>query len=238
MVDSLLDIAQIAALNHIANKRCEKRGGKRGNKIDPYKATGMAMIKDADALIKFGGLLGAMGAFDPDDELYIDTASCSKPRDNRYAWRLNCADGSAYGISPYDYETQDAYNIAINRAKAIKQDSTEISSTEQPRKETLPEEDATEQAQPAENYIASCSDPFAYDDFHVYIYCRVKLADSGRIAYYRTEDQTVKKGEVVIGPALNAKKNAQGEVLSVERHLRFSVPQPVEQTLEIVGRVT
>lgn len=242
VIDFLLDMAQIATLNYIAYKRREKRGGKRGNKIDPYEATGMAMglgmIKDTDDLIKFGGVLGAMGAFDPDDELYIDTASYSKPRDNRYAWRLNCADGSAYGISPYDYETRDAYNAAISRVKATMQEFTETSSTEQPLEETLPEEDAIEQAQPVEAYNANCDDPFANDDFHVYTYCRVKLADSDRIAYYRTEDQTLKKGEVVIVPSSDTVRNLQGEILSVERHMRFSVPQPVEQTLEIIDRAT
>ena len=39
------------------------------------------------------------------------------PRDNRYAWRLNCEDGSAYGIDPNDYETRDEYNEALNREK-------------------------------------------------------------------------------------------------------------------------
>ena len=37
------------------------------------------------------------------------------PRDNRYAWRLNCEDGSAYGIDPNDYETRDEYNEALSR---------------------------------------------------------------------------------------------------------------------------
>lgn len=71
----------------------------------------------------------------------------------------------------------------------------------------------------------------------LYIYCRVKLADSGRIAYYRTEDQSVKKGEVVIVPVSSTSKPTQGEILSVVRHMRISVPQPVDETLEIIGRV-
>lgn len=241
VIDFLLDIAQIATLNYIANKRREKRGSKRGNKIDPYEATGMAMglgmIKDTEDLIKFGGVLGAMGAFDPDDELYIDTASYSKPRDNRYAWRLNCVDGSPYGISPYDYETRDAYNAAINKAKSSAQDSTEAESAEHRPIETPSAEEETVQTRHEETYVANCYDPFADDDFHIYTYCRVKLAGSGEIAYYRTEDETLKKGDMVSVPASDTHKTTKGEILSVERHMRFSVPQPVDETLEIVGRI-
>ena len=40
-----------------------------------------------------------------------------KTNDNRYAWRLNCEDGSSYGVSPLDYETRDAYNRALQNAK-------------------------------------------------------------------------------------------------------------------------
>lgn len=242
MVDFLLDMTQIATLNYIANKRREKRGGRRGNRIDPYEATGMAMglgmIKDTEDLIKFGGVLGAMGAFDPDNELYIDTASYFKPRDNRYAWRLNCVDGSAYGVSPFDYETRDAYNAAISRVKQTMDDSPESKTSEMTFVETPMKEKEQEQTQQAETYIANCNDPFSDDDFHVYTYCRVKLADSGEIAYYRTEDQTVKKGEVVVVPSPDAKKNTQGKILSIERHMRFSVPKPVEETSEIISRIT
>lgn len=68
------------------------------------------LIKDTEDLLRFGGVLGAMGAFDDDEGFY-------KPIDNTYAWRLNCEDGSAYGVAPEDYETRDAYNEALYLAK-------------------------------------------------------------------------------------------------------------------------
>ena len=43
-----------------------------------------------------------------------------KTLDNQYAWRLNCEDGSAYGIKPEDYKTRDAYNEALRREKAAR----------------------------------------------------------------------------------------------------------------------
>lgn len=163
-----------------------------------------------------------------------------KVNDNRYAWRLNCADGSQYGISPYDYETRDAYNAAISSAKTSTQDSCEPRSAEHTLEDTLKQVKVykQEESQDADTHTASFDDPFFEDDFHVYTYCRVKLADSEMTDYYRTEDKTLKKGEMVVIPTSDMLKTTQGEVLSVERHMRFSVPQPVEETLEIIGRVT
>ncbi len=111
--NTLIDLAAAFTLDYIYAKRRQKRkGGKR--KVDPYAATGAAMgmglIKDTEDLIRFGGVLGAMGAFDDDTGVY-------KPIDNTYAWRLNCEDGSNYGIYPEDYETRDEYNKALCLAK-------------------------------------------------------------------------------------------------------------------------
>ncbi len=129
VIDFLLDMAQAATLDYIAYKRRQKRGNKL-TKIDPYEATGIAMgmglIDDTEDLIRFGGMLGAMGAFDPDepDEVYqssyvgsYDSNPFYAPKNNKYAWRLNCEDGSEYGVSPEDYETRDEYHEALHREK-------------------------------------------------------------------------------------------------------------------------
>lgn len=130
VIDFLIDMAAAATMDYIAYKRRQKRGGRRSNKIDPYEATGIAMglgmIDDTEDLIKFGGMLGMMGAFDPDepDEVYQSSYVGSHddnpfytPKNNKYAWRLNCEDGSEYGISPEDYETRDEYHEALHREK-------------------------------------------------------------------------------------------------------------------------
>ena len=94
-----------------------------------------------------------MGAFDPDDtETNLDTytpktsripksnttwksektsVSSSAERNNKYAWRMNCQDGSAYGIYPEDYETMEAYNKALFDAFVI-DDIDENEDTEVP----------------------------------------------------------------------------------------------------------
>lgn len=65
VIDTLIDLAGAMTLDYLAAKRRQKNRTKRSKKIDPYAATGAAMgmglIKDTDDIIKFGGVLGAMG---------------------------------------------------------------------------------------------------------------------------------------------------------------------------------
>lgn len=283
-------MAQAATLDYIAYKRRQKRGNKR-TKIDPYEATGMAMgmglIDDTEDLIRFGGMLGAMGAFDPDepDEVYqssyvgsYDSNPFYAPKDNKYAWRLNCEDGSEYGISPEDYETRDEYHEALHREKYAWRDycddgsaygvdpedyeteeeyedalecartvtgdmlfTDEVSihenmpiaveeSFEEEDEGDLSDEQFPETAVQPITVQTSPVDMFEDDDFHVFIYCKVETEQG--IDYYRTENTTIKKGDSVT-VSLNGLV-LSGKVLSVERHMRFSVPKPVKETYLII----
>jgi|GEM_PF-486061 len=291
--DFAIDMATAAALDYIAYKRRQKRGGKRSRKIDPYEATGAAMglgmINDTEDLIKFGGMLGMMGAFDPDDPDDV----CPRgsvgppggnpfyaPKNNQYAWRLNCEDGSAYGISPEDYETRDAYHEALHREKYAWrtwcEDGTDLGvdpedyETEDEYEEALEEarqaadeaededalffeaEDTPEEAYGVEEGESGGDaapavdrsmpdsgtpmygeDLFAEDDFHVFVYCKV-VTELGT-DYYRTEDRGIKKGDSVLVPSPDG--NIAGTVVSVEHHMRFSVPKPIQKTQTIVKRI-
>ena len=276
VIDTLIDLAGAMTLDYIAAKRRLKNGTKHSKKIDPYAATGAAMgmglIKDTDDLIKLGGVLGAMGAFDSDDDLSINAAAYMAPRDNRYAWRLNCEDGSAYGIDPNDYETRDEYNEALRREKHGWRDYCEDGSdygispedyeTQEEYDEALENvkansfdagvddeliipdgssENVVGEASP-ECTSKSGSDPvgkhdlYAADDFHVYVYCLVKLDGTNTKKFYRTEDRTLKRGETVLVPDENSGGKLRGTICSVEHHMSFSVPKPVEETPEIIGR--
>lgn len=54
----------------------------------------MGLIHDTEDLIKLGGMLGAMSAFDDDiNDSYTPTPTNNR---NKYAWRMNCEDGSNY----------------------------------------------------------------------------------------------------------------------------------------------
>ena len=290
VIDFLLDMAQAATLDYIAYKRRQKRGNKR-TKIDPYEATGMAMgmglINDTEDLLRFGGMLGAMGAFDPDepDEGYQSSYAGSHdsnpfyaPKGNKYAWRLNCEDGSEYGISPEDYETRDEYHEALHREKYAWRDycddgsaygvdpedyetedeyedalecagtvtgdmffteETSISADMPPAVDECDEDEYEEDLSVAHfsetaaqsiTIQTSTVDMFEDDDFHVFIYCKVETEQG--TDYYRTENTTIKKGDTVSVP-LNGLV-LSGKVLSVERHMRFSVPKPVKETYLII----
>lgn len=79
-------------------------------------------------------------------------------------------------------------------------------------------------------------DPYAADDFHVYIYCLAKLDGTNTIKFYRTEDRTLKRGEAVFVPDESSGSKLRGTICSIEHHMSFSVPKPVEETPEIIGR--
>lgn len=288
VIDFLLDMAQAASLDYIAYKRRQKRGNKQ-SKIDPYEATGIAMgmglIDDTEDLIRFGGMLGAMGAFDPDepDEVYQssyvgshDTNPFYAPKNNKYAWRLNCEDGSEYGISPEDYETRDEYHEALHQEKYAWRDYCEdgreygidpedyetedeyqdaldeakgkadsyIDDDEEIEADFSVEEDAETVLYNIDPVITSPSemmmppaagatipkDEYEDDDFHVFIYCKVETTQG--TDFYRTENTHIKKGDVVSVPVSG--QIITGTVLSVERHMRFSVPKPVGETYLII----
>lgn len=276
VIDTLIDLAGAMTLDYLAAKRRQKYGTKHSKKIDPYAATGAAMgmglIKDTDDLIKFGGVLGAMGAFDSDDDSPVNKVAYMAPRDNRYAWRLNCEDGSAYGIDPNNYETRDEYNEALSREKHGWRDYCEdgsdygISPEDYETAEeynaaidtaefkSFNENEDDELIIPddsSENIVGETSpectsksgsdpigkhDPYAADDFHVYVYCLVKLDGTNTIKFYRTEDRTLKRGEAVFVPDESSGSKLRGTICSIEHHMSFSVPKPVEETPEIIGR--
>lgn len=287
VIDFLIDMAAAATMDYIAYKRRQKRGGRRSNKIDPYEATGIAMglgmIDDTEDLIKFGGMLGMMGAFDPDepDDVYQSSYVGSHddnpfyaPKNNKYAWRLKygispedfetrdeyhealhrekyawrewCEDGADFGVDPDDYETEDEYEEALEAAKQAA-DETEGEDdlsletddfSDDGDADVIEDENGStvvpsvvDAALDSEVQLV-CEDQFLDDDFHVYIYCKVETEIG--IDYFRTEDRSIKKGNDVVVPIVNG--TAIGEVISVEHHMRFSVPKPVDTTRIIIRK--
>lgn len=97
--------------------------------------------------------------------------------------------------------------------------------------ETSPECTSKSGSDPIEKH-----DPYAADDFHVYVYCLVKLDGTNTIKFYRTEDRTLKRGEAVFVPDESSGSKLRGTICSIEHHMSFSIPKPVEETPEIIGR--
>ncbi len=127
--------------------------------------------------------------------------------DNRYAWRLNCEDGKAYGVVPEDYETRDQYNAALNTAKQL-------------------------QARSMVNQVLSDDLDDDKDVLKVYTYCRVSRLDNGKNEYYLSESGTVKIGDTVTVPTETGLTG--GIVLSVENHTVLTAPVKPKNTKSVI----
>lgn len=280
-LNSMIDLAGGLAMAAIAGSMEKKHHYKARGKINPYEVSALGIatgrMKTTDDIIRTGAVLGALGSFDDDnvagdDELF-SMESYIHTNDNRYAWRLNCEDGSEYGISPEDYETRDEYNEALYAEKYAWRDFCEDGSeygldpedfeTEDEYDAALEEAresaDDTPEEKDAEFTVdesldiemesnqdviheppVPCGytvDPFADDDFHVYVYCKVKLRDTDAEVYYRTEDHSLRKGDAVLVPSPIAGIEVAGEILTVEHHMKFSVPTPIEETQVILKKI-
>lgn len=210
--NTLIDLAAAATLDYIAYKRRQKHGGRRKNKIDPYAAAGVAMgmgkLNSTEDIIKLGGFLGAMGAFDDDDKepsytyasqkssthrTYLSNAHKPTNR-NRYAWRMNCEDGSDYGISPENYETRDEYNEALRKVKSHESVVAEINEV------------------PSVNPVLKYDCEKSVDTVKI---CKVSILGNGQNKLYKTEDAEINVGDTVVVPLDNG-GTGQGIVIVVK----------------------
>ena len=279
--NTMIDLAGGLAMAAVAGSMEKRHHYKARGKINLYEVSAMGIatgrMRTTGDIIRTGAVLGALGSFDDDsvagDDDLFSMESYIHTNDNRYAWRLNCEDGSEYSISPEDYETRDEYNEALRTEKYAWRDFCEDGSeygldpedfeTEDEYDAALEEaressddeseddvseysdfsssdaEEAVEQEADCGATISSgfIADPFAYDDFHVYVYCKVKLRDTDTEVYYRTEDHSLRKGDAVLVPSPIAGNEDVGEILTVEHHMKFSVPTPIEETQVILRKI-
>lgn len=222
-LNTLIDIAAGITMGAVANHMEKKYHYTEKGKINPYAVSSMGLasgkMKSTEDILRTGAFLGAVGSFDveadgtPSARSYIPEDSVfrqireTKVNDNRYTWRLNCEDGSAYGISPYNYETRAAYNEALKAAKGENTQGTETISSE----------------------------PYSQanaEDGQQYIYCRVSRLDNGANEYYLSKTKEVKVGDVVQVPTENG--TVGGIALAVELHTASTAPQPPDNTKWIV----
>ena len=132
--NTLIDIAGSIAMGAVANHMEKKYHYSSKGKINPYAVSALGIasgrMRTTGDILRTGAYLGAMGSFDveadrpssigrhyvPDDPI-LSQIKETKVNNNRYAWRMNCEDGSDYGVSPSDYETRDEYNQALRNVK-------------------------------------------------------------------------------------------------------------------------
>lgn len=217
--NTLIDIAAGITMNAVANKMEKKHGYHRRGVPNPYRASAFGFttgrLNDTEDLLKLGGLMGAMGAFDDDSlpsDQHLDTSwefddlgeTYSQSNDNRYAWRFNCEDGSDYGIYPEDYETRNDYNEALSEAKMIPVDETDA------------------EVESSSSYQETSCET---DEL---IFCRVSIIKTGENKYFLCDIQNVAIGSMVVVPIDDGEET--GVVLSVEHHTRNTAPCDLELT--------
>ena len=197
-------------------------------KINPYavSAFGIASgrMQNTSDVLKRGMYLGALGSFDvdadgtPDQDLYIEEDPIisqireTKVIDNRYAWRLNCEDGAAYGVSPYDYETREEYNQALRNARGRQVDKT--------HEDVAPEQDPSEQAEPMSKRPLRC--------------CRVSRLDNGVNEYYLTDDTAISVGDMIT--VQTDAGIAQGVVIAVKKISEMNKAELPDESMWIISQ--
>lgn len=231
--NTLLNWGAGFTMSIIADKMEDKYHYRKHGVPNPYRASAYAMslgrLNTVEQTIRLGAVLGAMGSFDVDcdsppprrkrriptywefDDIAFDY---SYTNDNRYAWRLNCEDGSEYGIFPEDYETREEYNEAIQDA----QNGVVNGCTDE-----FPEGNGED-----------IPESFDVPDGEELIFCKVSRLDNGANQYYRSDDFQLKVGDLVYVPN-EAGTAVKGVILSVERFTRATASQDPEQTAAIIG---
>lgn len=229
--NTLIDLAGGIAMNAIANKMERKHHYSKKGKINPYKVSafkiGTGGFRSTGDIVRTGGFLGAIGSFNVEaDTLYpnqkminvvpeepiFNQIKYSSTINNRYAWRLNCEDGSKYGVDSCDYETRDDYNTALEEAKT-----------------SFGDDDCNEDH--CEEDIIIDVPPVSNEPFVLY---RVSLLSNGKNLYATSSEEVLKIGDRVIVSADN--NEAEAIVIAVEQHTALSAP-PDYDKVKIIKKI-
>lgn len=185
---------------------------------------------------------------------YVESTGKRYRYSRKNAWRQNCQDGSPYDIDPLDYETEDAYNQAIYEEKygwrqwaavdgkklgidpaAFETEDAFYAVYDQAWKEDL-QKRREEAVRKQQSTRVPSVDPLDKTDKTIYTFCGVIFESNGTVYYYRTDDDTISIGDMVVVPSGMNGQNAVAEVVTVQKHRRATAPYPVDQTKMIKGK--
>ena len=123
---------------------------------------------------------------------------------------MNCEDGSAYGISPLDFETRESYNAALKKRKS--ESAIEAHKTDTENSYTsVTNSDVEQQADKSAKYV---------------IY-RVSRLDNGQNDYYRSNGKEYSVGDTVSVPTKDGTANAI--IIAVKEYDYSSLPKALEE---------
>ena len=223
-LNTLIDIAGGLAMNAVSDHMEKKYHYSKKGKINPYKvsAVGIASgrMKSTKDIVRTGAVLGALGSFDVDEEdipekrtyrsaAELDSGIVQSSTRNRYAWRLNCEDGTEYGIDPKDYETRELYHEALSKAKGITPDSQ------------------------VQSKVTKMFDSSTYSN-DVFVYCRVSRLDNGVNEYFILEGTLPQIGDTITVPTEKGETTAI--VIGIAEYSSDQAPIPPDRTPRITAK--
>lgn len=165
----------------------------------------------------------------------------------RYAWRKTCTDGKPYDLDPLDFDTEEAYNKAIQDEKyRWRQWHREASryglninafETEDEYEKAIREKQAVERQERLAQRQSAYADPLADTDKTVYDFCGVSFGNHPQPYHYLTGGIEVSIGDQVEVPSSRPEGVNVGTVVSVSKHLRSSAPFPVDKAKTILRKI-
>lgn len=165
----------------------------------------------------------------------------------RYAWRKTCTDGKPYDLDPLGFDTEEAYNKAIQDEKyRWRQWHREASryglnvnafETEDEYEKAIREKQAVERQERLAQRQSAYADPLADTDKTVYGFCGVSFGNHPRPYHYLTGGMEVSIGDQVEVPSSRPEGVNVGTIVSVSKHLRSSAPFPVDKAKTILRKI-
>lgn len=149
-------------------------------------------------------------------EEYIDRVEGTGDKyaySRRNAWRTKVPDGSAYGLNPLFYQTEEEYLQAWeNQNKGWRRwdQNKETPGTDPEQQET---------------------------DENVYFYCTVLFPFSRQPYSFLAEDITIEVGDTVVVPVGRENAETEGRVVAVGKCTRQAAPYPIEKMKKVIRKL-
>lgn len=148
--------------------------------------------------------------------------------EGKYGWREWYKDDDTLGLDVNDFETQEEFQKVYNtRREEIRQKEREQREQERLRLQK-------ERQQRHEEELRVEAEKARVDD-KIYTFCGVAFPHAQRPYSYRTEDTTIKVGDLVLVPV--GDKETTGTVVSVGQYMRIAAPYPVDKTKFIIRKI-
>jgi len=187
---------------------------------------------------------------------YVEQNSVKYRYSRKNAWRKTCKDGSAYGLDPLDYDTEQEYNSELHERMygwrrwmaSIAQEyginpedfetraefdvvlhEAQVKKYEQQKLEWKAKRARQAEERRAQKQAEIKADPLADTDKTAYLFCGVVFPSTDTVYHYRTDDETLAVGDLVIVPQGKDNREVTAEIVMIGKYLRKYAPYAVDK---------